>query len=1434
MKERLVDFIELDRRFWKLLPNEDPEKAALESYTRDLLGIDIGLGWKELLEHRLVVVLGEAGSGKTWEFRERVKILKTNGEIAFFIPLDRLIAQPLKEVLSNEDFNIFKKWSRGDESAFFFLDSVDEAKFHKISDFSAALDNFKKAIDSDYLTRMHILVSSRISEWRPQSDVYELLSRFQLPPIHKTKEQPVDSAASDVKSEEQNSLLIVQIAPLDRSRVEMVTLELGVNNPASFIRALDEHYAWQFARRPIDVIHLISYWKAYNKIGSLTELIEYSLDRNLKETVARAKQDRLTVEKARRGAEALGVAVVFCRNFNFRVPDDVCITDVSSIDSSECLPEDWTNDERYALLNRPIFDGASYGRIRFHHRRMAEYLAAKWLATRMKEGCSIPVLMDLLFAEIRGEKVMRPSLSPITAWLSIGEERWNEDIRNSVLKAAPWLHLRDGDPKQLPLDYRRRTLRALVERYGGREHTWIDAEPESLSRLADPGLSDDVTEIISNKGVSPDIRIAMLMLVRHGRLIGCVDAVLDIIEDTEEAEELKLYAAAAVRDIADDLHLKRLWEFAKYSPLIPAKLCAYICEALYPKIITAEGLVDIISKSDEVPNFSVSPHYLRKHLEDVTTPEMSGDLLYHLNRLLYQPPYIQINGKYIPISVHFYWIGEVIPTVIKKLFNNSSLTEVESRAAAESLWLLGFLNYTQIPPQHNLKAKLHALTRSHPKVRQHYFWRLIEERKKKGEDISNPMYLFSYLDVLEPMSADIEWAIEDIKTQKEESNQIIALNMAINLWNISGRKWHDRWRIRRAIGNNSVLLASFRQNAKWGPWTWAKILWYRHLKYRLTEKWWWRSHLEPIRQKCQWLHEEWVLLRNIRLLSTGAAINWLSHLVLEASENNSRWAPQTWGKLEQKRGRLITWAVRMGCKRTWENFVPLLPHEKSNPSQTDRRVIVGLAGLQTEFIDNELYATRLTEEEAQRAVRYAVNELNGFASWLPELAKHQPQAVCDVLLECIQGEWEFNEKQKHVHEVLSDLVWHGEEVIYLIKDKLLSELQLRDPLNPSILEQVLTLLLKAPGPPVEILSRLAAERIKQYPPSNRCFYLWLALWLQLDAEAALAFLQKIVETSPDADNIMIRLCSSLYYDSRHHLPSVSSPSYATPKILKHFIPIIYRHIRPSEDINRAGTGEYSPTDRDRAQRFRYGLLQLLGQSEQPEADQILHELLQEPSLMHLRDYILHILDERAERQADLPAWEPSDIRAFEKEYELDPKTDDDLFKIACRRLQDIKHDVEKADTSIRYEMHKDYDEPFLRNWLARKLQERARGRYTVPQEEEIDRQKRPDLRLENPRTRPVSIEIKWAENLTLQKLLERLENQLVGQYMRDNNSRYGVYLLCYIGKEGKHRWQDPHTKSNLGFNRVIDIIEKRAETIVRGRTDIGDIAVISIDFTEPR
>jgi len=432
-----TDYIELDRRFKELGENTIPEQTALDSYTRALLGNNHSLSWGDVLKKRLVVILGEPGSGKTYEFRQKCEEIKENGKYAFFVRLDALVDSGLRDVLAPPVYIEFEKWQKDSVHATFFLDSVDEAKFHKTSDFYQALDRFCNSFGSECLRRASILISSRISEWQPHVDRSEVLSRF------RALRQPVSDDHRSINREA--PILVVQIEALDSERVNRYVTVRDVPNPTAFVEALNNEHLWEFARRPIDVVDLIDYWQNHNKFSSLTEMIEHSIASKLRWS-QRDRDDPLSEQDARDGASILGAAAVLCKTLNFKVPDETFACS-NAIDANQCLSEDWSLNKRQALLNRPIFDSASYGRIRFHTRRVAEYLASTWLKQRMNDGCPITELQTILFNCQESQRIVRKALAPATAWLCCGDQGWNEDVylwSTGANCSRPWSENRRG------------------------------------------------------------------------------------------------------------------------------------------------------------------------------------------------------------------------------------------------------------------------------------------------------------------------------------------------------------------------------------------------------------------------------------------------------------------------------------------------------------------------------------------------------------------------------------------------------------------------------------------------------------------------------------------------------------------------------------------------------------------------------------------------------------------------------------------------------------------------------------------------------------------------------------------------------------------------------------------------------------------------------
>jgi hypothetical protein len=191
---------------------------------------------------------------------------------------------------------------------------------------------------------------------------------------------------------------------------------------------------------------------------------------------------------------------------------------------------------------------------------------------------------------------------------------------------------------------------------------------------------------------------------------------------------------------------------------------------------------------------------------------------------------------------------------------------------------------------------------------------------------------------------------------------------------------------------------------------------------------------------------------------------------------------------------------------------------------------VGLAGIGDAFQSGALNFQTMTADEVKLATRYAINELNGFASWLSELAATRPDEVKTVLLECVRAEWNLVSPSRA--KVLGDLEWHGASIIHLLQDDLLKLLQNSDPADYGVLYSTVALLTRVQAPAFDVLLNIAQNRIALYQTQDKSFVLWLGLILQLNTVEGVRILEAAVTTDPDVQSTIQRICAFL--SSRSH------------------------------------------------------------------------------------------------------------------------------------------------------------------------------------------------------------------------------------------------------------------------------------------------------------
>jgi hypothetical protein len=121
-------------------------------------------------------------------------------------------------------------------------------------------------------------------------------------------------------------------------------------------------------------------------------MLENSLSKRIGETDPdRARGDGLDDTRALRALERIGAALVFGRKTTIAIPDSelVLSNEERPLDLAQVLP-DWSSAERTRLLSRPVFDPATFGRVRLHNDNEAvvrSYLAARWLQRLRKKTC---------------------------------------------------------------------------------------------------------------------------------------------------------------------------------------------------------------------------------------------------------------------------------------------------------------------------------------------------------------------------------------------------------------------------------------------------------------------------------------------------------------------------------------------------------------------------------------------------------------------------------------------------------------------------------------------------------------------------------------------------------------------------------------------------------------------------------------------------------------------------------------------------------------------------------------------------------------------------------------------------------------------------------------------------------------------------------------
>jgi hypothetical protein len=740
-------FAEVDRCFVPIAKDQEPSLDIGRIWGRKLAG---WLSWTDLHKFRRVVLLAEASSGKTAEFRNQRDGLIGDGRPAFFTRIEELADQGLLATLEPDAAKLFRQWRSGSGEAAFFLDSVDEARLNR-KNFETALRRFAADLE-DGLERARIFISCRVTDWKGNEDrahVDRLLPAPEpaqtgddvddanplLDPIFKKKKGAPTRDDNKVGSRT-DELLVVQLVPLDTDQCRKLAQAFVVADVDAFVAAINQNGLDAYAERPGDLLDLADYWNAHRRFGTFADMVEHSINRKLNEKDPfRPDNDTLPQQKARAGAERLAAALTLGKSFTLRAPgyDPDPSLATGAVDPTEVLG-DWTDAERNALLRRGVFAPSTYGRIRFHHRSTQEYLAACWFNRLLRANCPRTEVWDRFFADRYGVQTVVPSLRPVAAWLAL----WQPEFRDELVQREPLVLLQHGDPGSVPLEAKKRLLVTYAAKHAAAEIADDSLDHRALWMFADQSIVEAVGAAW-NVNTKPDFRLDLLRLVREGALGTCNDLAASVAFDETASGYHRVVAVQALAACNDDEALSAIAQKLVHKPeTFSAYLAANFAASLFPRYLTVAQLAYVIDKSQPAEKNTIEGFaYNIVELYDACLDKAArSELAGRLADLCLTPPFSQayqrISKRHSDLAKHLEPIA--IREVQAADRNNAPNQLVRLLMAAERAKRHSSLN--------EQKVSLGALVQAWPNLHRALFWADVAEVRSYSKGVHKTVHIW--------------------------------------------------------------------------------------------------------------------------------------------------------------------------------------------------------------------------------------------------------------------------------------------------------------------------------------------------------------------------------------------------------------------------------------------------------------------------------------------------------------------------------------------------------------------------------------------------------------------------------------------------------------------------------------------------------------------
>ncbi|MCY7296891.1 NACHT domain-containing protein [Alteromonas sp. a30] len=1401
-----------------------------------LFGISYGgITWGELLQSSRVLIVSEAGAGKTYECQKQREKLWDAGQTSFFIELADLCRTKVEDLLDNEEEERLKQWlASPDEVATFFLDSFDELKLTRGS-FDKALKALKKSI-KDALHRVRLVITSRPIPFDLET-VEKLFPIKSIPSLPNLSAEDSFVAAAlgsseekEVKSDKESNqkIKVVALKPFSDSEIVDFAKLKGVKDTEDLLSDLNKKHALEFARRPQDLLEICSTWTDYGSIRNHCDQVRHNIETKLSAREDRQEWAELSLEKSIEGAQRLALATVLTRRITIRHgPESDKDSGVTALDPSKVL-QDWNTSQIKTLLERPLFGFASYGRVRFHHRSVTEYLAACCLNQLRKQSMTHRTLIEILASYSKDRYFVRASRRAIGGWLAV----WDDDVYEFLLKHEPETLLNEGDPQSLTQQQRNRALETYINKHGrggdrGRDFPYIQ-----VHRFASPELASVINPLWEEGIASFEIRKLILELIAFGKISKCVNIAYESACSKDAGEWERLVAIEALVSNEDSRLASIAHQVCTAADGWPDAVARRVVAQLFPRHLTVNQLGIALgwladSKSSRVDDlvwqlpkiideesFSYEElEALRDRLVDLISEGLTCvDSYSHLlsSRAYLSSVLAQVCVKGLALSRDDKWL---YASVLAQRTCKDTYRQDDSHTVLQSV-LEGF----------------------EAKDVERYFWAtdcLLESLAKSNSawDRCYSLYHYKFPTPLE-FGRDINWIRSALSNSALPQDKRVLLIEVIYRIHETHTTLQYLEKIKPLVSDDEFLVNVITKIISNSSVNENQSKWKRRQEQQKQEQ-----HKKEMHKEAHWrLFFQQVVEQPEKMFSEDCKLNtiWGIWSVMDGGYSKG----YGWNRcfLDKHFSPELVEKVRLNMLQYWRTERPTLPSERAKEERNSycKKWLLGLAGVYAEA-ESHNWAKNLTPEEVKLAARYSIRELNGLPNWLEALVESWPREVDSILGEELT--WELSLKDSGIQNthLLHSVSRVSKRGTFIFIPRLLEWLKNCTPVYEEsedftayihrLRTATITILKSENAANDNALLNMAEDKLKRKvsPPEA---LIWLTALLRIAPDKGVDALEQNLEAlANEQNNIAVGWFAALF--DRHNDNIGLKKGAFSPQTLLKLTKLAYTYVKEEDDVTHEG--RYTPGARDDAQSARDYILGAVLDLKGESGFNAKLALSRESFCASFKDRIITRAEDNWANELDSNEYSEKAVNNLISNQELPVTSNSAMFSLLCSRLEFLD-DLLLGSFSPQDSWSKISSEKLMRREIARVLHDAENGLYKTSQEEVTGDEKETDIRLKSTHSEHEGIiELKLGENWSGKQLKDTIKQQLVCKYLRPRSARTGVLLVTV--SDANKRWKHPeNNKLSLDMDGLKQMLESEAKEVEKSMDQEVYIIVHVLDL----